>query len=53
VLQKVLPMLTPSEGNSSGSVCSFLDERLVELAARPGVNRGPTLFAVILKKLKI
>ena len=43
------PCLTPAEGHSTGPVSPLLDKRLVELSARPAVDGGPALLAVVLK----
>ena len=45
------PCLTPAEGHSPRSVSPLLDKRLVELSARPAVDGGPTLLAVVLKNI--
>lgn len=41
--------LTPAKRDSPGPVCTLLDQRFVELTARPGVDLGPTLLAVVLQ----
>ena len=40
--------LAPAEGYGPGPVSSLLDQRLVELAARPTVDARPALLAVVL-----
>lgn len=41
--------LAPTERHGARAVGAFLHEGLVELAARPGVDRRPAVLAVILQ----
>lgn len=45
----VLLRLVPAEGNMPRTVAAFLHQGLVELPARPRMNGGPAIFAIILE----
>lgn len=48
-LHQCAPRLTPTEGHGARPISALLDQRLVELSPRPGVDGGPAVLAVVLQ----